>query len=214
MAFPPNDLDELLTDVPQEARQIFLAVISNGPNAASVEQWRGLFEHIPASDRLLRYAIAERHLNDDVAIPLLGWVWVNGEKHHHEAPAIRRLFERVLSSPKGRSLFMTDVELTVFSNLSDTDAITIYRGAQDKQSLDGWSWSLCYEIAKQFATSEGLLRRAGCKKADVIAYKFGPHDASEHEHEHEIIVDPASVLIIRDENLATSSAEASETTTE
>jgi hypothetical protein len=168
--------------------------IDKARSALAAYDWLAYFRLLSKSERLIRFSILERYLTDVEYFAVLGWVWVNGEKYNLEQPAIIGLFSAAARDVAERCKMMKADELQTFSAL--TEPVTVFRGAEDEESLAGWSWSLSEEVARKFTYGDGFVREGRCHVADVIAFKHGPEDESEPEDE--IIINPDTVFNFTD----------------
>lgn len=69
-----------------------------------------------------------------------------------------------------RHLMMPEEDKAILNNLSKT--FSIYRGADESNPGQGWSWSLSKQIAYFFAKrfKKGIVIKGKCAKEDIIAY--------------------------------------------
>lgn len=137
--------------------------------------------------RLDAFLAVEWQMSDAEYWALLGDVWCDSEnirEHPEEWPEL-------LHADRGdRRLIMRDDEREEFDALPDT--LTIWQGCTDQRD-DGWSWTLDEGKAQWFANrfamfekAEPRLRKATCRKSDVVAYLT-------RRGESEILVDPELV---------------------
>lgn len=97
-----------------------------------------------------------------------------------------------------KNIIMNKDDLRVYNNLSDQ--ITVYRGIQPNESVNGFSWSLCRETADWFAQRfepKGNVYSITVDKKDVIAY-INTRDEKEIVVDYTKIKDP--ILVINHEN--------------
>ena len=170
---------------------------SGAGDALDRNDWIEYFRTVSKSDRLQCFSILENSLADTHYFRVLGWVWVNGEKHHIERPGIINLFE-----PTGRDAglhiqMMSADERLTYDALPTT--VTVFRGAEDEEALNGWSWTQSLDIARMFAGTGGYVRTGRCNREDVIAFKHGPE--GESQAEDELIINPTNIRDPSDDHL-------------
>lgn len=139
-------------------------------------------------------------ISDDEYWPLIRFVWTSAEVTLPEKETWLRLLQ---AKRPGRDRLMIPSERRFLARLPDT--VTIYRGCGHAAGIYGLSWTFDYERAKFFAAyacgprrmilcpnhrgATPMIAKATCTKDNVLAYING-------RNESEIIVDPASVILI------------------
>lgn len=120
---------------------------------------------------------------DNVCGNILGDVWCSLENNDSQDKSTKRSMRRWLKA-SDKSKYLSESDLAVYDSLPDE--IEIYRGSQLDEPVDGFCWSLSYDVANWFANrynnSNPIVYRANIKKKDVFAY-------TNAVDEQEIIVD-------------------------
>lgn len=107
-------------------------------------------------------------------------------------------YEILTTKSNNKKQLMNSIERKALSFMGDE--ITVYRGYNSKGSEYGLSWTYDKKIAEFFAKrfvnrgDSGTIAVGKVKKSDVIAY-FSCRT------EHELIIDPDNVTIIKSENI-------------